>query len=57
MDRLRSSPSVASVAISFKAPGTGTFTRPVLIEGSQGSEQLLSEAPWGLLFRQIILER
>jgi predicted permease len=49
MDRLRSSPSVASIAISFKAPGTGTFTRPVLIEGSQGSEQLLSGGSLGTI--------
>jgi predicted permease len=49
MDRLRSSPSVASVAISFKAPGTGTFTRPLIVEGSRGSQQVLSGGSLGTI--------
>lgn len=46
LDRLRSVRGVASVAISFKAPGTGTFTRPLIIEGSRNSEK---ELPGGSL--------
>jgi macrolide transport system ATP-binding/permease protein len=49
MDRLRSSPSVASVAISFKAPGTGTFTRPLIVEGSRGSQEVLSGGSLGTI--------
>ena len=49
MDRLRSLSGVATVAISFKAPGTGTFMRSVLIEGSQGSQQQLPGGSLGTI--------
>ena len=45
IDRLESLPNVESVAISYR-PGTGTFTPPVIIEGSRGSE---SSFPGGAL--------
>jgi predicted permease len=38
INRLESVPNVASVAISKKLPGSGTYTAPVIIEGSRGSE-------------------
>ena len=38
INRLESVPNVASVAISRKPPGTGTYTPPVIVEGSRGSE-------------------
>jgi len=41
IDRLESMPNVASVAISNKPPGTGTYTRPMIIERNRGSEWLL----------------
>ena len=46
IDRLESLPNVASVAISYRPPGTGTFTPPVIIEGSGSSE---SSLPGGAL--------
>ena len=49
MDQLKSLPCVASVAVSFKAPGTGTFTRPLKVEGSQGAEQTLSGGSLGTI--------
>jgi macrolide transport system ATP-binding/permease protein len=38
INRLESVPNVASVAISKKPPGSGTYTPPVIIERSRGSE-------------------
>jgi predicted permease len=38
INRLESVPSVASVAIASKPPGTGTYTVPAIVEGSRGSE-------------------
>jgi hypothetical protein len=38
INRLGSVPSVASVAIASKPPGTGTYTVPAIVEGSRGSE-------------------
>jgi putative ABC transport system permease protein len=49
MDRLRSVPGVSSVAISFKAPGTGTFTRPLIVEGSHGVQQVLPGGSLGTI--------
>ena len=46
IDRLKSLPNVASVAISYRPPGTGTFTPPTIIEGREGS---LSNFPGGAL--------
>jgi macrolide transport system ATP-binding/permease protein len=41
INRLESLPDVASVAISNKPPGTGTYGRPAIIEGSRGSQWTL----------------
>ena len=41
INRLESVPSVASVAIASKPPGTGTYTVPVIVEGIRGSEWTL----------------
>ena len=38
INRLETVPNVASVAISNKPPGTGTYGRPAIIEGSRGAE-------------------
>lgn len=38
INRLESVPNVVSVALSKKPPGTGTYTPPVIIEESRGSE-------------------
>jgi putative ABC transport system permease protein len=38
INRLESVPNVASVAISKKPPGSGTYTPPVIVERSRGSE-------------------
>lgn len=44
--RLVSLPNVASVAISYRPPGTGTFTPPTIVEGRNGSQ---SNFPGGAL--------
>jgi macrolide transport system ATP-binding/permease protein len=49
MARLRSVPTVTSVAVSFKAPGTGTFTRPLIIEGSRGDQRTLPGGSLGTI--------
>lgn len=41
IDRLKSIPEVASVAIAFKPPGTGTYAVPAMIEGVRGSQTIL----------------
>jgi putative ABC transport system permease protein len=47
LEQLRAMPLVASVAVSFKPPGTGTYGRPAIVEGSNGSEMLLQGGALG----------
>ncbi len=41
IDRLESIPQVTSVSIAFKPPGTGTYSRPAMIEAAGGSQTIL----------------